>query len=342
MKPLHIVLLLVAGAGGGALVMMVAQHQQIEAPAPEAEVSKAPAGAQAVVTPKPEASAPRAVSAAPLSSPVVEAHAAQEPSRPSPWEAPRPQRTHTKPYTPPADAASQNPVIRPMPPPVAAAPPVTTQEPPKELPTPPQVKEPPAAQPNPPARVEPEKATPPQPPPPPEPAKVTLNPGTLLSVRLIDGLNAERNRAGDLFTATLDRELWVDGYVIAERGARVEGRVVSSDPGGRVRGVSTLAVELTRLHTSDGQNVAIRTDPFERRAESSRTEDAEKIGAGAAIGAAIGAIAGGGKGAAIGAGAGGAAGAGTVLATRGRPAALPSETRVTFRIAAPVTLTERR
>ena len=63
---------------------------------------------------------------------------------------------------------------------------------------------------------------------------------------------------------------------------------------------------------------------------------------GAAGGAAIGAIAGGGKGAAIGAGAGGAAGAGTVLATRGKPAALPSETRITFRLAAPVTLTERK
>lgn len=61
----------------------------------------------------------------------------------------------------------------------------------------------------------------------------------------------------------------------------------------------------------------------------------------AAIGAAIGAIAGGGKGAAIGAGVGGAAGAGTVLATRGEDASLPSETRVTFRLKNPVTITER-
>jgi hypothetical protein len=133
-----------------------------------------------------------------------------------------------------------------------------------------------------------------------------------------------------------------DGFVIAERGARVEGRVVSADPGGRVRGVSSLSVELTRLRTSDGQIVEIRTDPFQRRAQETHGEDAAKIGAGAAIGAAIGAIAGGGKGAAIGAGAGGAAGTGTVLATRGRPAALPSETRVAFRLGAPVTLTERQ
>ena len=184
--------------------------------------------------------------------------------------------------------------------------------------------------------------TPPPPPPPPEPARVTLNAGTLISVRLVDGLNAERNVAGDPFTATLDRELVVDGFVIAERGARVEGRVVTTDLGGRVRGLSSLSVELTRVHTSDGQNVSIRTDPFQRHAQPSHGEDAAKVGAGAVLGAAIGAIAGGGKGAAIGAGAGGAAGAGTVLATRGKPATLPSETHVTFRLSAPVTLTERK
>jgi hypothetical protein len=171
---------------------------------------------------------------------------------------------------------------------------------------------------------------------------VTLNAGLLIPVRLVDGLSAERNLPGDRFAGTLDRELVVGGFVIAERGARVEGRVTGSQLGGRVSGVSTLAVELTRLHTSDGQNVAIRTDAFERRAEASHLQDAEKIGAGAAIGAAIGAIAGGGKGAAIGAGAGGAAGAGTVLLTRGRPATLPSETRINFRLNFPVTLTERR
>ena len=136
-------------------------------------------------------------------------------------------------------------------------------------------------------------------------------------MRLVDGLSSERNLPGDSFTATLDKELVADGFVIAERGARVEGRVVASDQGGKVKGVSSLQVELVRLRTSDRQDVAIQTDGFERRAEGSRRQDAEKIGAGAALGAVIGAIAGGGKGAAIGAGVGGGAGAGAVMATRG-------------------------
>jgi len=170
---------------------------------------------------------------------------------------------------------------------------------------------------------------------------VTLNAGTMIPVRLVDGLTSERNLAGDSFTATLDKELVADGFVIAERGARVEGKVIASDRGGRVRGVSTLAVELVRLSTSDRQKVAIHTDGFERRAEDTHRQDAEKIGGGAALGAIIGAIAGGGKGAAIGAGVGGGAGAGGVMATRGKPATLPSETRVTFRLKAPVTITEK-
>jgi hypothetical protein len=196
----------------------------------------------------------------------------------------------------------------------------------------------PPPQPVPPVRNEPENATPP---PPPEPHKVTLNAGMLLPVRLVDGLSSERNAPGDAFLATLDKELVVDGFVIAERGARVEGRVVASDPGGRMKGAAGIAVELTRLDTSDGQNVAIQTDSFERHAEPDRSGDAEKVAVGAVLGAAIGAAAGGGKGAAIGAGAGGGAGAADVMLTRGKPATLPSETRISFRLRAPVTLTER-
>lgn len=344
MKPLHIALLLAAGAGAGALVMMVAQHQPHNAPMPpvaQAPVpvpepprqAAVPAGAQAMAPapflPEPATKTP---------DPVVKAEAAHEVPRPSPWEAPKPGRVHSRAGSNP-DPRQQAAVVRQTPPPpVAAAPPAAAAEPLREPPS-----QPIAAPQNPPARVEtPEPVAPPQPPPPPELAKVTLNAGTLLSVRLVDGLNAERNAPGDVFAGTLDRELVADGFVIAERGARVDGRVTTSNLGGRVKGVSSLAVELTRLRTSDGQTVALHTDPFERRAEPTHGEDAAKVGVGAALGAVIGAAAGGGKGAAIGAGAGGAAGAGTVLATRGKPASLPSETRITFRLSAPVTLTERR
>jgi len=180
-----------------------------------------------------------------------------------------------------------------------------------------------------------------EPPPPPEPNRVTLGAGTLITVRLAEDLSTRKNVPGDRFTATLDGPLVVDGFVIAERGSLAEGRVVEARPSGRVKGKAVLALQLTRLHTSDGQQVAITTDTFEKRAADNRREDAVKVGAAASIGAVIGAIAGGGKGAAIGAAIGGAAGSGEVLATRGAPAELPAETRIAFRVNTPVTITEK-
>jgi hypothetical protein len=171
---------------------------------------------------------------------------------------------------------------------------------------------------------------------------VTITAGTLLSVRLLETLSSDKVKPGDTFRATLDKPFAVDGLVIAERGARVEGRVVESQEAGRIKGVSNLAIQLVRLNTSDGQRLAIQTDVFRKAGETTRGQDAAKVGGGAGLGAVIGAIAGGGKGAAIGAAVGGAAGAGTVAATRGKATVLPVETRIDFRISSAVTLTERK
>jgi hypothetical protein len=202
------------------------------------------------------------------------------------------------------------------------------------------------------APAQPPQSTPPQevilpttridtPPPPRQPHKITIPAGTSLTVRLGETLSTARNRPGDTFTATLDQPLIIDGLAIAERGARVEGKVVQSDRAGRVSGTSRLELQLSNLHASDGQVAPIETALFSKVGETSKGSDVKKIGAGAAIGAAIGAIAGGGKGAAIGAGVGGAAGTGTVMATRGKDAEIPVETRLTFRLQNAVTLTEK-
>jgi hypothetical protein len=154
-------------------------------------------------------------------------------------------------------------------------------------------------------------------------------------------LSSDVAQTGDSFRAALDQPLVVDGAIIAERGARVEGRIAESDRGGRVRGTATLAVELVRLNTSDGQRVRLQTEGFTKAAERSTKKDAAKVGIGAGLGAAIGAIAGGGKGAAIGAGVGGAAGTGAVMTSRGDAVEIPAETRMTFRLREAITVTEK-
>ena len=173
------------------------------------------------------------------------------------------------------------------------------------------------------------------------PKTLTIPAGTVLNVRLAERVTSSGHTNGDAFSATFEQPLIIDGFVIAERGARVDGAIVESIGSGRVKGRAVLGLELKKFRSSDGQDVAIQTDTFRKEAESSAKSDAVKVGAAAGIGAAIGAIAGGGKGAAIGAAVGGGAGTGGVLATKGKDADLPAETRLSFRLASDVAVTEK-
>src|SRR5262245_43610343 len=180
-----------------------------------------------------------------------------------------------------------------------------------------------------------------RPKPPPPPRTFTLTSGTEISVFTASDLSTKTSRNGERFTASLGRAITDGEWVIAKRGAPVEGVIVSADPGGRVSGVASIAVRLESITLADGRRVNISTDSYTKQAKSSKKKDAAKIGIGAGIGAAIGAIAGGGKGAAIGAGVGGAGGTGVVLGTRGDPAVIPSESQLSFRLNSPVTVTKR-
>ncbi len=318
MKRLHVALLVLAGAVSGAMILKIVQQRQ---PAPALTMAQAniPAPSAPAMTPAP-AAPPEPVAATDKSSPGPAAKPAAKPS-------PAARLRQPAPVSAPVQMAQLSPPVETSP--------AISPEPPQPAP---QAAPQPVPPPAPPA---PENITPAAAPPPPTPNQATLNAGTVFPVRLIDGLSTERNRAGDVFTGTLDKELTADGFVIAERGARVEGRVVATGPGGKLNGGATLTVELTRIRLSDGQSIAVATDSFVQRAEPSGKQSAAKIGGGAAIGALIGAIAGGGKGAAIGAGVGGGAGTGAALLTH-KPATLPSETRISFRLRDPVTVIERR
>jgi hypothetical protein len=153
-------------------------------------------------------------------------------------------------------------------------------------------------------------------------------------------ISTSTNYAGDTFTANLDHPLVVDGFVIADRGSRVTGKILKADKAGRVKGLAELSLALTEIHTTDGQTIAVQTSPWDKEGPNAKKRDTAEVAGGAALGAIIGAIAGGGRGAAIGAGAGGAAGTGAVLTTRGKPAEIDSETRITFSLDNDVSITE--
>jgi hypothetical protein len=333
MRAVHIVLLVLAGALSGALVMRLAQQSVRVA----LRSAAAPAAVSAKQSPPPSAPSPE---------PPVETKAAEIAETPAPpavvtaMPAPEPEPHHPRERKPSPLRRNPETASLALSPRIAHTPlhRVELQTPPASIavpPSPPVLPEQPKE--TPPVRMEPENVTPTSAPiaAAPEPNQATLNAGMLIPVRLLDSLSSERNHAGDTFVATLYRELVASGFVIAERGARVEGRVTAADRDTRI-----LSLELISVHTTDNQDIPIQTERFDKQSEPDRSQAAAKIGAGVAIGAMVGGIAAGGKGAAIGAGAGGGIGAGNVLLSR-TAASLPSETKVTFRLRAPVTITER-
>jgi hypothetical protein len=172
----------------------------------------------------------------------------------------------------------------------------------------------------------------------PIPPKLTIKPGTYITVRLNQGLSSDRNQTGDGFAATLAKPVIVDGVVVADRGQTIGGKVTEAKKAGRVEGVSRLAVQLTDLTLLDGQPVPIQTQLFSKNGPTSVGRDVGAVAGTTAAGAAIGAAADWGRGAAIGAGAGLLAGVVGVLVTRGRPTYLYPEQILTFRVEAPVTV----
>lgn len=166
----------------------------------------------------------------------------------------------------------------------------------------------------------------------------TLPAGATMRVRTTSTLSSKTATSGGTFAASLVEPLEVDGRVIAEKGANVTGRIVTSDPGGRVKGKASLEVEVTGVELVNGQMANVETSSYGQLAESSTKKDAAKVAIGSGIGAAIGAIAGGGKGAAIGAGVGAGAGTGAVLATRGDDAVIPAEALINFTTRTPISI----
>jgi hypothetical protein len=172
-------------------------------------------------------------------------------------------------------------------------------------------------------------AEPAAPPKPPEPRFATLAEGTKIEVRLQDALDSAVNKTGDTFSAILDKDIIVDGTVVAPRGSVLDGKLSNVTRSGKVEGLASMSIQLTSL-TVAKQTYPLQTETLKFQAESTKKKDATKVGVGAGIGAVIGAIAGGGKGAAIGAAVGGGAGGAAVIATRGKEVKFEAEQALSF------------
>jgi len=168
--------------------------------------------------------------------------------------------------------------------------------------------------------------------------EVTIPAGQSILVRMIDGVDSAKNNVGDIFHASLETDLNVNGTVVARKGTDVYGRLAEAKKSGTFTGKSELQLELTRL-VIDGHDYPVVSSDYTLQGKGQGASTAKKVGGVAAAGAIIGAIAGGGKGAAIGAAAGGTTGAGVQVLTKGAQVKVPSETVLEFRLQQPATVT---
>jgi hypothetical protein len=166
------------------------------------------------------------------------------------------------------------------------------------------------------------------------PQTVMVPGGTVLNVRLTQGIDVDSTQTGATFKGLVDDPIMIDGRVVIPRGAAVVIQVASVKQSGTLTGSDRIALKLNSI-SFDDRAYEVVTEYAVTQGDGEDKRTARKVGGGAGLGAIIGAIADGGKGAAIGAVVGGITG--TVVAASGEEhLKLPAETRLQFELTAAV------
>ena len=168
--------------------------------------------------------------------------------------------------------------------------------------------------------------------------EVTLPAGTVLPVDLETSVGSDISRVEQPVHGRLRRAIVTHGIEVIPAGAAISGHVTAAERPGKVKGLGHVAFRFTQLDTPGAGTSRISTAVISRTAPATKKQDAMKIGAPAAAGAAIGAIVGGGDGAAKGAVIGGAAGTGYVLSTRGKEVRVGKGANLSVKLTAPLTV----
>jgi hypothetical protein len=162
-----------------------------------------------------------------------------------------------------------------------------------------------------------------------------LSAGTTVNVRTVDPIAADSSLVGMKFNAVVDDPVMdSQGEVVIPRGSHATLEAIAVETSSNMKGRDRIKLKLHSVHVGD-RTYAVATTPIELKGHSEGKRAARKIIGGAGIGAAIGGIFGGGTGAAIGGVAGGTTG-GIVAGSGKTHLNVPAETRLHFRLDAPV------
>lgn len=173
------------------------------------------------------------------------------------------------------------------------------------------------------------------------PSTVTIPSGSVITVRMIDGIDSKTNQSGQSFAASVAAPVAVGDQVVIPQGSDATVKLVSAKSSGKFTGSAELQLQLASV-TVRGTPYDVQSGSYQQSGGSRGKKTAKVVGGGAAAGALIGALAGGGKGAAIGAGIGAGAGAGYQVLTKGSTVKVPSETKLDFTLAAPLNVAAGR
>lgn len=173
------------------------------------------------------------------------------------------------------------------------------------------------------------------------PRVITLEPGFALTMRLSQELSAESVYRGFPFRGALDEPLVANGFILAQQGSPVFGRVESAHRARLLGGEAKLILTLTGITTSDGQTIAVQTSPLDEKGSRTTIGNTAKIAMDTAVGAVIGALSGAAKGAGLISSSDDIAATERFKITNHRNLVLPAGTSLTFRLAMPFSITER-
>jgi len=172
----------------------------------------------------------------------------------------------------------------------------------------------------------------------PAPAKpsVTVPAGTVVNVRLTQGVDVDVSKAGQTFKAVVDDPVMVGGAMAIPRGAAAVVQAVNVEQSGKFKGSDKITLKLNAVGFG-GMMYDVSSAYVETKGKGEGKRTARKVGGGAGLGAIVGGIAGGGEGAAIGAVAGAVTG-GAISGGGEEHLQLPAETRLQFNLTSAVVL----
>jgi hypothetical protein len=173
------------------------------------------------------------------------------------------------------------------------------------------------------------------------PVVVEVPGGTVLAVRLLDGVSSQASRPGDSVRARVEQDVRLDGRVAIPAGAELRGTVADAHPVRRIGGRARLAVRFHDLRLPSGESAAVDAG-FSRVARRETPRDAATIAGGALVGAIVGhQVDDDDEGKVVGGLAGAGVGAAIAARTRGERIELPAGTALRLKLRAPAAVEVR-